>query len=84
MFNLQIRIGKTIASLITIAGAVGSIMLVLKLLAAFILTLHGDYTNATDIVVEVSVDEIMSTIYWGIAAAFLGSLLAILGIKLKM
>mgnify|MGYP001481285007 CR=1 FL=1 len=84
MFNLQTRIGKIIASIIALAGAVGSIMLILKFLPAFILALHGDYTNATDIIVEVSVDEIISTIYFGIIVAFLGSFLAILGIKLKM
>lgn len=84
MFNLQIRIGKAIASIMTLAGVVGSIILVFKFLPALIFALHGDYTNATDIIVEVSVDEMVSTIYLGIVVAFLGSILAILGIKLKV
>jgi len=58
-------------------------MLILKFLPALILALHCDYTNATNTIVKVSVDEIISTIYLGIVIAFLGSFLAFLGIKLK-
>lgn len=69
--------------ILAIIGTIGAIIFLLNIAPALIQYSQGNYTGATDIVVNVTVDEILSYVKWAIAIAFIGSVLAILGIKLK-
>lgn len=60
---------KTIGLLISLAGTIGAVMVLLRLLPAFMLASHGDYVNATDIIINVGVEEIMNKVYWAIIVA---------------
>ncbi len=64
-------------------GTICTIMFVIKLAPAFIHAYQGNIANATDIVADVFTEKIVSSVYWAIILAFIGSFLAILGIKLK-
>jgi hypothetical protein len=60
---------KTIGLAISLVGAVGTLMFIFKLLPGFMLAFQGDCVNATNVVVNVGVEEIISGVYWGIILA---------------
>lgn len=66
-----------------VIGVISAITFFLSLAPTLIQSSQGDYTGATDIAVNVTVDDIISHVKWVIAITFIGSLLAIFGIKLK-
>jgi len=77
--NMEVDLREIFA----IFGVIGGIIFLLSITPALILYSQGNYTGATDIVTNVAVDEIVSSVQWAIAIAFITSILAILGIKLK-
>ena len=60
---------KTIGLILSLAGVIGTLVVILKLLPAYILALNGNYANATNIVIDVSAEEIISKVYWAIFVA---------------
>lgn len=60
---------KTIGLLVSLAGAIGGVVFLFKLLPAFLLGFHGDYANATEIVINVGVEEIINKVYWTMIVA---------------
>lgn len=66
-----------------IIGTISAIIFILSLVPALMQYSQGNYTGATDIVIDVTVDETISTIYWAVIITFVGSVLAIFGIKLR-
>lgn len=66
-----------------VIGTIGGIIFLLSITPALILYSQGNYTGAVDTVTDAAVDEILSSVQWAIAIAFISSILAILGIKLK-
>jgi len=60
---------KTIGLAISLVGVIGTLMFIIKLLPGFMLAFQGDYVNATNVVVNVGVEEIISGVYWGIILA---------------
>ena len=73
----------SIGMIFVIVGAIGSILYAINLVPVFIHTFQGNYANATDIAVRVTVDKIISQIWWAIAIAIISPFLALFGIKLK-
>ena len=65
---------KTIGLAISLAGVIGTLMFIIKLLPGFMLAFHGDYMNATNVVINVGVEEIISGVYWGIIVAIVSSI----------
>ena len=64
----------------------GAIVCLIQLTPALIHMSQGNVANATDIIVDVTIDELVNSVEWVIALAFLsflGSVLAIVGIKMK-
>lgn len=68
---------KTIGLLISLAGTIGAVMFLLRLLPAFMLASHGDYVNATDIVINVGVEEIINKVYWVIIVAIVSPIIGL-------
>jgi len=60
---------KTVGLALSLIVIIGTLLLIFKLLPAFILVLHGDYVNATDVVINVSVEEVISQVYWAVVVA---------------
>ena len=69
--------------ILAIIGTISAIVFLLSLAPALIQYFHGNYTGATDTVINITVDEILSHVKWVIVITFIGSLLAVFGIKLK-
>jgi len=74
---------KTIGSLISLAGTIGAVIVLLKLLPAFMLASHGDYVNATDIIINVGVEEIINKVYWAIIVAIASPIIGLFVYLLK-
>lgn len=72
-----------LTTILAIAGTIGTIIFVINLAPAFMHAYLGNVANATDIAVRVSVEEIISSVYWAIILTFIGSIIAIFGIKLR-
>lgn len=72
-----------LTTILAIIGTIGTIMFIINLAPAFTHAYMGNVANATDIVVKVSIKEIISSVYWAIILTIIGSILAIFGIKLK-
>jgi len=69
---------KTVGLAISLAGVIGTLMFVIKLLPGLMLAFHGDYVNATNVVINVGVEEIISGVYWGIIVAIVSSIVGLL------
>lgn len=72
-----------LAEIFAIIGTISTILVVISLVPAFMHAYSGNVANATEIVVKVTVKEIINYIYFAIILAFIGSILAIFGIKLR-
>lgn len=66
---------KTVGLAISLAGVIGTLMFVIKLLPGLMLAFHGDYVNATNVVINVGVEEIISGVYWGIIVAIVSPII---------
>jgi len=66
---------KTIGLAISLVGAVGTLLFIFKLLPAFMLAFQGNYVNATNVVINVGVEEIISGVYWGIILAIVSPII---------
>ena len=75
--------GIDLREVFAVIGTIGAIIFLLSLTPALIQSSQGNYTGAVDIIVKVTVDEILDHVKWVIAITIIGSLLAIFGIKLK-
>ena len=65
---------KTIGLAISLVGVIGTLMFITKLLPGFMLAFQGDYVNATNVVINVGVEEIISGVYWGMILAIVSSI----------
>jgi hypothetical protein len=68
---------KIIGTVLSLVGAVGTLIFILKLLPAFMFGLHGDYVNATDVIIDASVEEIISEVYWVLVVAIVSPIVGI-------
>lgn len=66
---------KTIELAVSLVGVIGTLIFIFKLFPAFMLTFQGNYANATDIIINVGVEEIISEVYWAIIMAIVSSII---------
>jgi len=66
---------KTIGLAVSLVGVIGTLIFVVKFLPAFMFTFQGNYANATDIIINVGVEEIISEVYWAIIVAIVSPII---------
>jgi hypothetical protein len=83
MKGILVTIGVAIGLVIAIYGAFGDMFTAIDFFNAAKPAIEGNYTDAVDKVTDFTSDYIIGVVYWTLALAFLSSILAIFGIKIR-
>jgi hypothetical protein len=83
MKGILATIGIAIGLVITLFGVVGDLFTAVDFIDVAKPAIEGNVTNTVDKGTRFLSDYIISAAYWTLAIAFIGSILAIFGIKIR-
>jgi len=83
MKGILATIGVAIGLIIVLYSAFGDMFTAIDFFHAVQPAIEGNTTGAVEQVTNFTTDYVIGTMYWAIAIAFISSILAIFGIKIK-